>query len=110
MPVLPGTTPPSTLTTISTSTISVPKLSAADPELRFARLDLFLAQQDISDEVTKLQLAFTSISDDVLASFRDFISAAKGKTKQFTLSGNFALNAWLTTRNGAFIKLCTRHS
>ncbi|KFD63452.1 hypothetical protein M514_24378 [Trichuris suis] len=83
MPKSPGTAPPSTLTTISTS-ISVPTFGAADPELWFARLDLFFAQQNISDEATKLQLPFTGMSDDVLASFRDFIFNAKGEAKSFT--------------------------
>ncbi|KFD45152.1 hypothetical protein M513_13971 [Trichuris suis] len=83
MPKSPVTAPPSTLTTISTS-ISVPTFGAADPELWFARLDLFFAQQNISDEATKLQLAFTGMSDDVLASFRDFIFNAKGELHRFT--------------------------
>uniref|UniRef100_A0A5S6QIF2 Retrotransposon gag domain-containing protein n=1 Tax=Trichuris muris TaxID=70415 RepID=A0A5S6QIF2_TRIMR len=75
--------PPTTLTTIST-TISVPTFNSADPELWFVRLDLFFAQQNVSDEATKLQLAFTGMSDEVLASFRDFIFNATKEAKPFT--------------------------
>uniref|UniRef100_A0A5S6Q052 Peptidase A2 domain-containing protein n=1 Tax=Trichuris muris TaxID=70415 RepID=A0A5S6Q052_TRIMR len=59
-------------------------IQLSGPRVVVRAIGPLFAQQNVSDEATKLQLAFTGMSDEVLASFRDFIFNATKEAKPFT--------------------------
>uniref|UniRef100_A0A5S6Q679 DUF7041 domain-containing protein n=1 Tax=Trichuris muris TaxID=70415 RepID=A0A5S6Q679_TRIMR len=66
------------------TTLSVPAYTAADPELWFARLQLFFQHQRIQDEATMFELALGAMPEDSLSQLRDFILTAHSQPAPFT--------------------------
>ncbi|KRZ78387.1 hypothetical protein T10_4326 [Trichinella papuae] len=57
-----------------------------------ASICLFFAQRNVTDEASKLQLAFSGIPDEVLSQFRDLIFNAPTEREPFTVFKQLCLN------------------
>ncbi|KFD46572.1 hypothetical protein M513_12551 [Trichuris suis] len=75
----PGTPQPSVPTPLA-----VPTFLPADPELWFARLDLFFRHRHVRDEETMFDLALSAMTEETLGTLRDFILTADQQTAPFT--------------------------
>ncbi|KFD46956.1 hypothetical protein M513_12146 [Trichuris suis] len=75
----PGTPQPSVPTPLA-----VPTFLPADPELWFARLDLFFRHRHVRDEETMFELALSAMTEETLRTLRDFILTADQQTAPFT--------------------------
>ncbi|KFD68710.1 hypothetical protein M514_19153 [Trichuris suis] len=64
--------------------LPVPPFMPTDPELWFARLQLFFRHRHIQDEPTMLQLAFSAMPEESLSHLRDFILTADSESSPFT--------------------------
>uniref|UniRef100_A0A5S6QQM2 RNA-directed DNA polymerase n=2 Tax=Trichuris muris TaxID=70415 RepID=A0A5S6QQM2_TRIMR len=71
--------------------LPVPPYIAADPELWFARLQLFFQHRGIQDEPTMFELGLGAIPEDSLSQLRDFILTAHTQTAPFTALKNVCL-------------------
>ncbi|CDW60854.1 hypothetical protein TTRE_0000925701 [Trichuris trichiura] len=75
----PGTPQPSVPTPLA-----VPAFLPTDPELWFARLDLFFRHRPVHDEETMFELALSAMPEETLGTLRDFILTADQQTAPFT--------------------------
>ncbi|KFD70903.1 LOW QUALITY PROTEIN: hypothetical protein M514_17025 [Trichuris suis] len=64
--------------------LPIPAYAASDPELWFARLQLFFRHRRIQDEATMLELALSAMPDEFLSQLRDFILIADPEMSPFT--------------------------
>uniref|UniRef100_A0A5S6QHD9 RNA-directed DNA polymerase n=1 Tax=Trichuris muris TaxID=70415 RepID=A0A5S6QHD9_TRIMR len=66
------------------TTLSVPAFTTSDPELWFARLQLFFQHRHILDEATKFELALSAMPEESLSQLRDFILTADRHAAPYT--------------------------
>ncbi|CDW57916.1 hypothetical protein TTRE_0000621601, partial [Trichuris trichiura] len=64
--------------------MAVPTFLPTDPELWFARLDLFFRHRHVQDEETMFELALSAMPEETLGTLRDFILTADQQTAPFT--------------------------
>ncbi|CDW60359.1 hypothetical protein TTRE_0000872901 [Trichuris trichiura] len=75
----PGTPQPSVPTPLA-----APTFLHTDPELWFARLDLFFRHRHVHDEETVFELALSAMTEGTLGTLRNFILTADQQTAPFT--------------------------
>ncbi|KFD66914.1 hypothetical protein M514_20780 [Trichuris suis] len=75
----PGTPQPSVPTPLA-----VPTFLSADPELWFARLDLFFRHRHVRDEETMFELALSAMTEETLRTLLEFILTVDQQTAPFT--------------------------
>ncbi|XP_003369719.1 hypothetical protein Tsp_05129 [Trichinella spiralis] len=88
-------------------TLTVPTFNASDPELWFLRLDLFFQHQHIVDEVDKLHMALTTMPDEAVAEFRDFLSNALNLPDPFTTFKQLCLKRTAQTKDQRILQTPT---
>ncbi|KFD63153.1 LOW QUALITY PROTEIN: hypothetical protein M514_24628 [Trichuris suis] len=66
------------------TTLPVPAYMATDPELWFARLQLFFQHRHIQDEATMFELAMSAMPEESLSHLRDFILTADLRAAPFS--------------------------
>ncbi|KRX55712.1 hypothetical protein T09_4843 [Trichinella sp. T9] len=89
------------------TTLTVPTFNSSDPELWFLRLDLFFQHQHIVDEVDKLHMALTTMPDEAVAEFRDFLPNALNLPDPFTTFKQLCLKRTAKTKDQRILQTPT---
>uniref|UniRef100_A0A5S6QGS0 DUF7041 domain-containing protein n=1 Tax=Trichuris muris TaxID=70415 RepID=A0A5S6QGS0_TRIMR len=97
-PSAPATGPGISQSLVATP-LSVPCFLPTDPELWFARLDLFFRHRHVYDEETKFELALSAMPEDTLGILRDFLLTVDLEAAPFTALKAVCLNRLIEDRN-----------
>uniref|UniRef100_A0A5S6Q5M3 DUF7041 domain-containing protein n=1 Tax=Trichuris muris TaxID=70415 RepID=A0A5S6Q5M3_TRIMR len=97
-PSAPATGPGISQSLVATP-LSVQSFLPTDPELWFARLDLFFRHRHVYDEETKFELALSAMPEDTLGILRDFLLTVDLEAAPFTDLKAVCLNRLIEDRN-----------